>query len=519
MALHRREARITNPWHRIPPVRTLQCLVFGFALLQLFAGCASQLSQADRAFARGEYEQAAEMYEMLVAGTPELTARMQEARRRAFDKRLDRFESSKPNVEAALAELSAAFELREEWPTDTVGATARLNAAVQWLRPRLALDIDARLAIHRPRAAQRLFARRFRPLRWPELIDLRAEIQERIHAEAIASCAALELELASSPFVRQFAATYCKGLEAPWPQESHVPYTISRFDVDVHVDGLTAEDNERLEAELGILLRKTPWYSPSATDVGRAQVEGSLTSDFFAEDVVVSAPYSVRIPYLDTESYQEPYDESYLATEYYTVSVPHTVWSSESYSCGTFSSPRTCSRQTSHTEHRSESRSRLVTRHRTAYRTKQRIVTRYREEHRTHEYQARKHHGRYAAAWRVAIEGPGWPSPLPVQFRRDDAETAIEHDETFEPADLVPSHPRLRSHATWVDQQIRYLARELFDAMTNSWTHAFCAKGSYDAEAGARCVYGDGDDAPIRAKDALRSAFHGDLIDFVVPTR
>jgi hypothetical protein len=443
---------------------------------------------------------------------------MKEARRRALDKRLDRFESSKPNIDAALAELDAALELRVEWPTDAAGATARLNVAMQWIRARIALDIDASLAIHRPRAAQRLFSRRFRSLRWPEFIDLRAEITERIHAEAIASCAALEIELASSAFLRQFAATYCNGLEAPWPQESHVPFTISRFDVDVHVNGLTAADNERLVAELNTVLRKTAWYSPSTTEVGRAQIEGSLTSDFFAEDVVMSAPYSVRIPYLDIESYQEPYDESYLATEYYTESVPTTVWSTESYSCGTYTRPQTCSRRTPHTEYRSESRSRPVTRHRTAYRSEERTVTRYREEPRTYEYQAREHHGRYAAAWRVAIEGPGWPSPLHAQFRRDDAQTAIEHDETFEPADLVPSHLRLRSHATWADQQIRYLARELIDTMTNAWTHTFCAKGSYDAEEGARCVYGDGDNAPIRAKDALRSAFHGDLID-LVPAR
>lgn len=49
---------------------------------------------------------------------------------------------------------------------------------------------------------------------------------------------------------------------------------------------------------------------------------------------------------------------------------------------------------------------------------------------------------------------------------------------------------------------------------TFGWTRAHCMLPSFRPEEAARCVYGDDDHAPIFAKNALRTAFHGDVIDF-----
>lgn len=489
-------------------------LVFLFVLLASGA-CASALTKADRAFERGDYERAAEMYEQLPSRPADATDRMQEARRRALANRIERFERSRANPDEALEQLSVVLARKSAWPLEAAAYSARLDAGVQWGSARVAADIDASLAIHRPRAAEQLLAKRSRYLQSSEFTKLRRDLKARIHAEATTRCSALETEL-TSPYLRRFAAAYCRRFDVPWTHESPLPFTVARFDVDNRVDGLTPPQSERLVARLNEALRTTAWYSPSAPEIGRAHVEGKVAADFHVANVVMSADYTETVPYTDTESYQDPYQEAYSDTEYYTQQVPHTVYGTESYSCGSYNSPQTCTRSTSRTEYRSESRTRQVTRYRTAYQTKWRTVTRYHHVPRTHEYDAREHRGYYFASWRIGLEGKDWPSALSLQSQRADSQTRVSHDETFEPAELYPSHPKLRSQAQWAEQEIDALTDQLINKLTAGWTKAYCVQPSFSPEEAARCVYGDGDDAPVLAKNVLRAAFDGDVIEFDV---
>jgi len=442
---------------------------------------------------------------------------MQEARRRAVAKRIDRFEASKGNTDSALEQLSFVLGRRLEWPIEAAAFAPRIDAAVQWGSARVASEEGATLSAHRPRAAQQSLARRSRYLQSSAFSQLKADLGVRIHTEAVTRCNALDQELAT-PFLRHFASAYCGAFNAPWtPATTPLPFMIGRFDVATEVDGLTPPQSEQVVAKLNASLRETRWYSPSAPEGGRAHVTGLVAANFSVEDVVLKADYTVRVPYTAWESYEEPYQETYTDTESYTESVPYTVWGSESYSCGSYDHPQTCSRSTSHTEYRTEYRTRPVTRTRTKYRSETRMVTRYRDEDRTHEYNARKHHGRYNSVWRVFLQSQDWPTPLSLQFQRNASETGIEHDETFEPADVFPTHEKLRSHAQWADKQFDDLENEVIETMTNAWTKAFCAQSTYEPEEAARCVYGDRDGAPALAKEVLRRTFFGDEINFVTP--
>jgi hypothetical protein len=160
------------------------------------------------------------MYEQLPSRDADVTRRMQEARRRAVANRIDRFERSKVNTDAALEELSVVLARTLDWPSEAAAYSARLEAGVQWGSARVTADLDASLAIHRPRAAQQLLARRSRYLQSSEFTKLRTDLNARIHAEAVNRCSALETEL-TPPFRKPLAAFTAMATTRPYLRRTY----------------------------------------------------------------------------------------------------------------------------------------------------------------------------------------------------------------------------------------------------------------------------------------------------------
>ena len=469
------------------------------------SACATARGRADDAFARADYVAAADQYEALIESSPDgasLRPQRDAARSRALAvlvlrARDARLAGRTEQAETALAEL---LSRREAWPdasgiwtagaieTEIAAATAHFRSAIaQLIAARQPLGAEAVVAAQRARFPFDDFA----PL-WPELAgDVRVAGQ--------AQCAAVTpADAEASPYLARLTTAYCAHFGVVTRAPARLAQGIGGLEIEGAVSGMTGPQRDRFEAAVDRALRASAWYE-GADDAPLvdAELSGTQAATYAAAEVTLEAPWTERVSYQATESYQEAYQESY------TEQVPYTTYHTESYSCGFGTSQHTCTRSVSSTSYRSE------TRHRTAYRTAYRTVTRYRDEPRVFVYDAIARTGNYSGSWLLSLGLAPGARPLAVRVDATDRETGYDHDADFPPAGVEPSRAHLSSFDDWFEQLLARLGADLPVRLAAHWEASFCRERLFTAETAARCAYGAA--APTPARTELARLFGKDL--------
>jgi hypothetical protein len=264
------------------------------------------------------------------------------------------------------------------------------------------------------------------------------------------------------------------------------------------VDGETDQEVARLRAALAAGFEDSVWFDARASGTARAALGGRIAVTFGAHPITLKKNWTEQVPYNEWVTTSEPFQEAYDETETYTEQVPYIEYRTVSQPCG----DTTCTESVPETCYRSETRTRVVTRYRTAYRDTTRLETRWRDEPRVFEYQATQRPGHYVAAVRVHIDG-GVPEVL-ATATDDTTSSGIEHDVTFAPAGVHPEHADLVGRDLYIRTEEDVLRTRFVRALDDSFRRVHCSASSYTLEEAAACAYLDPRGAPPAVRAALR---------------
>jgi hypothetical protein len=463
----------------------------------MLAGCATLRRRGDAAFERRSFVEAAELYEQALQDDPKddkARAGRARAREAALAELLEQAQQLRAAARAseARARLARFFRLRRLWlmptPPALVAGVAREAAAAAGeigagVRPLLAADA--------PLAAEALLIAEHDVIDEPELVEARRALHADIAAAGRRRC---EHYLAGpidgdSPYWRSLVARYCDHFGKPTPAPP-LPYVAAGLEIDGSISGVSAALGAALADRLRVALAGTPWHAPAAEARIAAGLRGVYKVTYERELVTLQAPWVERVAYSTLVPHRESHQVSRLETEHYTVQVPYTDYQSQSYSCGTSGSYRTCTRRHAVTRYRTDYRTRLVTRWHTEYRTVMRSETRYREVPRMFVYDAEQQRGTFALASALAVSLPPDGAPLEVPLARREVITAVNHDVTFEAAGVVPQQARLPGADAWLQASLDSVVTRLRQDLRQAWEERFCRRDAFTVEEAARCLHG-----------------------------
>lgn len=478
------------------------------SLLATLAACATTKGHADDLYDQGRFLEAAELYDQVAREHPDdVEAKIRRTRARNGALRVQLAYVTKVRVaghrELAAQQLQKLFALRDGWRMTTEPAITglldtELTEAGRWLEGVVANRVRTAGPLVGERIAldyQELFAHR-------ELDHWRAAIGTQIVNAARDVCSRIA-PTTTTPYWAWVANRYCAhfGIRAVEPMR--LPNLRAGLAVTGGVQGTAAGESERMRGALAAAFRSSVWFSTDGAAPVRASLSGSIGASFDARSVTRTADYTEQIPYTDYETVQESYQEPYDDTEYYTEQVPHTEYRSESYSCG----DSTCTRSVPETVYRSESRTRTVTKYRTAYRSVTRPVTRYRTENRTYTYAGVEHLGRYTSNLKLALAAD--LEGLVAQVEQTTSATGFETDASFPEAGVYPQSANLPTAAEFVATEESRLAAELVARLSALYSARYCRQIETIEEA-ARCAYLDHATAPALVHAQLREQLGDD---------
>jgi hypothetical protein len=419
------------------------------------------------------------------------------------------------DMEKAVPRLESMLVLRNQRGKALSAATTRaLTTEVTEATRFLTGKVDQHLRAGLPLSAQAVCRQRATLLAQPEFSHVNHEVQVAIAGAGQQICARLTATGPgpSSPYWSHLLEVYC----AHWGTRTSAPFALpdllSRIVVTGPFEGDATGDLSSLASLIQSGFRESVWYGPGSAQSATAEVSGAQNVAFSQRPVTLQANWTEQVPYLMTEFYQEPYQQSYTDTEYYTVQVPYFTTESYSYSCGFGSSYRSCTGTRSVSKTRSESRSRMVTKWRTAYRNATRLVTRYQPTPRVFSYVAIEHSGQYSGEFRVALRLGMEVPPLLVVQQENRTESGLLHDVTFAPAGIEPSLPGLTSREGWVGRQLVQMRDQLAAALSARWSARFCAATEYSGEEAARCAYLRAAGIPPEARRVVEGSFGQDAV-------
>ena len=468
--------------------------------------------RADDAFEHGNYLAAADLYDRIVAADPndaDAKALRTSARSAALRQMLADEQSARRagHTEDANARLAQLLDKRDLWKQNvdaTIAApfAAEIAAAGASVRDAVAQQIGA----EGPLRAE-VVARHYEALlSHAELRLVRDDVAAAVTAAGRAQCDRLANDATpTSPYWSWLVDRYCAHWGGHLKFDPELPHLRASLAVGGDVAGATPAEIARMHASLGDAFKRTLWYGANAPQAARATLEGVVTVAFTERTVSFDRPWTEEIPYVDTETYQEPYQEPYSDTETYTDQVPYTDYETYTYPCGS----STCTGTRAVTKYRSEMRTRTVTRWRTAYRTATRQVTRYRYEPRTFHFDATEHTGTYESALVVLIDR-GTEPPFVVKLDGAATRKGLFHDVSFGPAGVAPERPNLPTREAFVAQEESRLDRQLVAALDARYRELYCAAARYSLDAASACAYAGGKAAPAGVHAALRERFGDD---------
>ncbi len=470
------------------------------------------LGRADDAYTRGDYLQAAELYDRVVTADPndaDANARRTGARNGALRQLLGDAQSARAagRTEDANTRLGQMLDKRDAWKMTVEPAIAPAFATeIAAASASIKANVLQQVQVEGPLRAEIVLHHYDTLTAHAELRALHDELGIAVVAAGRASCDKLaEDALPASPYWSWAVNRYCQHWGGHLKFDPQPPHLRSTLAVSGDIGGAGADESARLRASLAAAFTKTLWYGPDARDVAHATLEGQVAATFTQRRVGFDKPWTETIPYTDYETYQEPYQEPYTATETYSEQVPYTDNESYSYPCGR----TTCSGSRAVTKYRSETRTRTVTRYRTAYRTQTRAVTRYRYEPRSFHYDAEEVTGHYASSIVVRIDRGASPAFV-VKIDDATSTSGVFHDVSFAAAGVAPERATLPTREGFFSQEEVRLDAQLAAALDARYREIYCAAPRYSIDEAAACAYAGAKNAPAGVHTALRERFGDD---------
>jgi hypothetical protein len=187
-----------------------------------------------------------------------------------------------------------------------------------------------------------------------------------------------------------------------------------------------------------------------------------------------------------TEHYQEPYtmEEPYFVEEPYS-----SFEGTYQEDCGTATNKMTCSRDRRVTKYHSVVKYHMVTKYRTESRQVPRPVTRYRHISHVYDLHAEEYRRSFSSTVRLSLILADDPEPIVIEQTNNELQTGLLHNDSFGPANLSPSKPKLWSHQEWFVAQVWDLRQRLDTALQERWKRRFCNKPQFTLEQAARCAF------------------------------
>lgn len=471
----------------------------------LAAGCAPSIqSQADEAFKRRSYLEAAELYDQVVRKDPndrKAVTRRSEARVAVLRELLAETARQRTagQLDAATKKLAEMLVRRESWAITGDGAiTKAVTVEVVAAGSAIATAVSKTASSAGPLSAQTQAAHYAPLLAHPEFKNWRRELDDSIHTAGVSACAALAPR-ATTPYLSWAIASYCRHFGSDQVTMLPRPNLRSSLVIDGSIVGIPPEDTARIRATLADAFRTSVWFAPDAPRPARAYLGGKLTATFDARTMSRTANWTEQVPYTDYVTEQESYQEPYTDTETYSEQVPHTEYRTETHPCGSTS----CTETHPETVYTSESRTRTVTKYRTAYRPVTKPVTRYRDVPRSFTYEALERTGRYTSSVRLRTDREG--PEVAIEITGDFREHGFDHDVTNSDAGVSPERANLPTLADFTVREEGRLRDELRAKLEARYRELYCSAISFTVEAAAACAYL----APTKVPMAVHTTLHG----------
>ncbi|MGE0871157.1 MAG: hypothetical protein AB7P03_21510 [Kofleriaceae bacterium] len=474
--------------------------------------CTTLRGRADEAYARGDYLEAAKLYDQMVAAEPdnaEALERRFAARAAALRAMLQatQLARSTGRTEAAINELARLLHHRDLWamPPDP-DLVAPIAAEVTAATAHVQVMIDGLVMARRPLGAQQTLGR-FQSLLSRRDFDNRYELlRTTVAAAGRRHCDKLiaESSTAATPYWNRFLNRYCAYWGSATRRDAQLPHVRSGLLVVGGIHGESRAQISELQDALAAAFAGSVWFDPAATMPAHCNIDGHVTSSFTERSVSLTKNWNESVPYTAYETKQVAYQEPYTETETRYEQVPHIEYETRTVSCGS----GTCTETTPRTVYKSEPRTETVTKYRTAYRTETHPVTRYRDVPQVFSYLAIERTGHYASSLRARAIIAG--EPIVAEVASAFSRTGIEHNVSFPPAGISPEQADLLSGPEFVEREHASLRQRLARMLDDNYRQLYCSSDRYTADQAAACAYLDPVQAPAPVQVALRELLGDD---------
>nr|CCA65701.1 hypothetical protein [Stigmatella aurantiaca Sg a15] len=426
--------------------------------------CATLQGRADELASRGQYIEAAEIYDQLVhekPGEKPLVDARDDLRWKGLEQLLGRarrlrFEGHDDEAERF---LESFLSYRTQWNTKLNGGMESslvdefdgtyLHFQKIILEPAqqgLALTAEAALDPKR------------KLLSYAVLNKVRQEMETAVVQGGQATCDRVkQLPAEGLPHWNELVARYCLRYQARGPEPLFIPEVLAAPSWSVSLSGVSLAQQESLVARLSRAFEASAWYSPVAERRPVFSLRGQFTEDWAQRTVQLTAPWTDREPYTDHEERTEVTEEPFEDEEEYT-------------------------------DEQGNKKTRKVTRYRKKTREYTVPVTKYRDVPKSFEYFAQRHsvdYGFSVSATGILSEAH---SALSVAVTDRYSAYGFEHDVSFSPGNVYPQRPRLLLPHDWFEQHARGLEQAFAGQLQEHWRQYYCSEPSLSLDAAARCA-------------------------------
>ncbi|NMO21348.1 hypothetical protein HPC49_00885 [Pyxidicoccus fallax] len=433
--------------------------------LLLLSACVTTLrGRADELARKGQYVEAAALYDDLVRKSPyeqELVTTRDDLRWKALEQLLGnarrfRLEGQDENAEEDLLRF---LNHRVEWNSKLNGALEsslleEMGGTHQHLRQIIGAPAQQGLAL----TAEHALGRKRPLLAHREMAVIQREMENAVLQSGKDTCQRLRnASSEDAPHWRELVFRYCTRWREFAPQPPPPPELLGPPDFSGDVEGFDSAQLELLRGRLARAFKASPWFSPSATSRPEFSLAGTFSTRKDSQNVQLTAPYTEKVPYTDHEDRTETIEEPYTDVEEYTDS-------------------------------KGEKKTRTVEKVRKYTRTFTVAVTKYRDVARTFEYHAL----RLSVDHRLALSSTGVldarRGPITAVLQDQFGESGYEHDVTFYDADVRPKRVRFTPPHGWVEQQVEAMGAAFSKRLVDHWRESYCSTPALTLDDAARCA-------------------------------
>ncbi|QSQ19950.1 hypothetical protein JY651_32330 [Pyxidicoccus parkwayensis] len=430
----------------------------------LLCACTSLRGRADDLARKGQFVEAAAIYDDLVRQKPwekELVVARDDLRWKALEQLLGnaRRYRLEGRDEDAEVDLLGFLNKRSEWNSQLNGALEsslleEMGGTHQHLRVLIGDPARKGLAL----TAEQSLVRKRPLLAHKEMVVIQREMENAVLQSGKDACQRLRtVSSEDTPHWKELVFRYCAHWHEYAPQPPAAPELFGPASFEGDISGLNEAQVNRLREHLTHAFESSPWFAPGATARPDFTLAGRFSTERDSQSVELTAPYTEKVPYTDHEDRTETIEEPYTEVEEYT-------------------------------DDKGEKKKRTVTKTRKYTRTFTVEVTKYRDVARTFEYHAL----RLSVAHRVSLSSSGVldarRGPLTAVLQDAFSESGYEHDVSFSDANVYPQHVAFTPPHAWLEQRLAALGAVFSKRLMEHWRESYCSTPALTLEDAARCA-------------------------------